>query len=105
MSDPNPPNTRAEVSTLSESEDRVTERVEKLLLSTERFHTIVEIKMRLEKLHGVRFLQTEVVAAMGRLKRAGYYLEVRKIGPDPHYRLHDRAAQLPFQTREPGDET
>jgi hypothetical protein len=91
---------------LNENEDRVTERVKKLLLGTTRFHTIVEIKARLEKLYGVRFLQTEVVQAIGRLKRAGYRLETRKIGPDYHHRLHDRdAEQLPLRPREPGDET
>jgi hypothetical protein len=91
---------------MSENEERVTERVKNLLLGTARFHTIVEIKARLEKVYGVRFLRTEIVEAIGRLKRAGYRLEYRKIGPDPHYRLHDRAGeQLPLRPREPGDET
>lgn len=90
----------------SEHDERVTERVKNLLLKAERFHTIDEIKLRLEKVHGVRFSKTDVVAALGRLKHAGYQVEMQKIGPDPHYKLHDRDAfQLPLRPREPGDET
>jgi len=90
----------------SEHDERVTERVKKLLLGTEKFHTIEEIKARLEKLHGVRVSKSDIVAAMGRLKRVGYRVEKIQRGPDPYYRMHDRdAEQLPLRPREPGDET
>jgi hypothetical protein len=90
----------------SEHDDRVRERVKNLMLKTELFHTIEEIKAKPEKSHGVRFAKSEIVAALGRLNHLGYRVEKIQRGPDPYYRLHDRdAEQLPLRPREPGDET
>jgi hypothetical protein len=90
----------------SEHDDRVRERVKTLLLKTELFHTIEEIQKRLERIHGVRFSKSDVVAALGRLNHLGYRVEKIQRGPDPYYRLHSRdAEQLPLAPREPGDET
>jgi len=84
-------------------DDRTIVRVRELMLSSVRFHTIEEVKARLEKIHHLRFSKTEIVAALGKLRGAGYALEKRDrtepgtIGKIPEYRLRDRAAeQLPL---------
>lgn len=91
--------------------DRVLDRVKRLMLATERFHTLDEIKARLEKVHGLRFAKTEIVTVIGQLRRAGYPLEKRDrlaakaIAKIPEYRLLEKPAeQLSMLPREPGDE-
>jgi hypothetical protein len=73
------------------------QRVKQVLLGTERFHVIEEIKVRLEKLHGVRFTKAEIVAAMGKLRAAGYPLDKRDrvcgLAKFPEYRLRAKAAE------------
>jgi hypothetical protein len=81
----------------SEHEERLRERLEALLLGAVNYHTIEEIKTALEKRHGARVAKAEVIAQLGKLKRAGYALHKLQRGPEPIYKLGARASdQLPL---------
>jgi ribosomal protein L23 len=81
----------------AEHDDRLRERLEKLLLGAVQYHTIDEIKAALEKRHGVRVAKAEVIAQLGKLKRAGFALHKLQRGPEPYYKLGPRSSeQLPL---------
>ena len=109
--------TDAMMETFRSHMERAVFRVRDLMLATSKFHSIEEIKARLGKVHGLRFPKSEVVAALGKLRAAGYLLEKqdrKPSGPNvaavPEYRLRDRAAEQlklisePGSERQPGDE-
>lgn len=82
----------------SEHDARVRERVEKLMVGAQGVHTIEEIRRRLEKIHGVRFSKSDVLAALGTLKK---FYELQKIDrsfpSEPQYRLRELPAkQIPL---------